>query len=218
MIVVMLRKFKKAHEYYEFWQDDKCICKQVEPVYANLIYDHKFIYLDGTVRNLDYNINRLGSLREKATTYLYENGKCIGKMTGNGTNKKWYLLQSYTWDEIEWLGETYKLYDIFLRGQGHFLCVLKDDITVAIAEKDLVNVNGNDRYEVYIENPGLFPMLSLVLPRHNTANSQSNLYPGCEAPNTLIMNDKIADSFSKELKSKYDPNFISRIKAMDGII
>ena len=140
---------------------------------------------------------------------LATNGK-LGHILGK--TRKTGFLKGYAYYEIVFGDEIYEGYEVGFGHKGLYLCVYKNDRLIAIIDKKLVTINFKDAYTVYMEDATCtLPILAFLTYYDVT------VYGDLMDVAVLSAKERIVVTPQKELIAKYDPNFIPRIKAMEGI-
>ena len=150
-----------------------------------------------------------GSLKERLSFKLYENGVRIGTFAGA---TKGLFFKGYTYYELEYQGRACALYAVGLGTKGLYLCLYQGDRLLAEAEKDMVVKDYKDTYTLYLESAADFPILSAALLYYDVVS-----YGDFMELSVRSVKRTISITRNKELLAKYDPDFIARIRIMDGI-
>lgn len=102
---------------------------------------------------------------------------------------------------------TYQLYAIGLGKEGNKFPVYKDDIQIALIEKDCIVYNNLDEYRIYAIDEGISFVtfvFGLYIDVLMYGNRGEKMKESVQKTYNLTTN--------KELRSKYDPTFIERCK------
>lgn len=143
------------------------------------------------------------------------NLKCAEILVDNNCSQMSYCIEKgknifsnrYYW-QIDYLGRLYKCYEIGLGKKGTFYCIFCDDETVAIIVKNPKMKFNSTHYDCYSYNNVPFEILLAF----NVYIDIFKYYPS-----KSVYSNKTLHSWQKWLLAKYDPNFIPKIKAQDGI-
>lgn len=211
MIVHMQQDQARRANSYSFWQDGALVCKMAAPVVPSILGEHyQFQYQDGTVREMLLEPRGKGSLKDRLSYYFLEGGEQVGSICGAAVKKGWAFFRGYMYNDITYHGRKFALYEVGLGSEGLFFCLYEGNRLVAVADKKLIVHNWLDHYMLYLEEDDLFPLFSMVMvycdvTRFGNADEleQSEIGYAYRTP-------------QKELRAKYDPAFIPRIKARDG--
>lgn len=99
-------------------------------------------------------------------------------------------------------GEEYKAYEVGLGRKGIYLCVWAQDSIVAEISKDPVMKSFECSYEVYSDGTISEALLFLMCVYWDL----TKYYPRGAANQRFVLN-----TWQKEMKNKYDPDFINRV-------
>ena len=104
--------------------------------------------------------------------------------------------------------EIYNAYEVGFGRKGIYLCVWKNDQLIAVISKKIHTKNFESNYSIYAENCQNFELLIIIsaywdISRYFVSSSGEEWH-------TLY-------TWQKELKNKYDPEFIPKIKEIDKI-
>lgn len=135
----------------------------------------------------------------------------IGKFVSR-THKTGKLFSGYAYFELNFKDRQYIGYEVGLGADGIALCLYYNDTMVALIDKNTKVVNFCDEYAMYLSDESLLSIAALYAVYYDMlkfANiGEVKLFS--ETQTYLI-------THNKELKEKYDPDFIQQIKSMDGI-
>lgn len=152
------------------------------------------------------------SITDRVTFRIYDQDHYIGHILGK-TQKVNRFLGSYPYYEYVDNEETYCIYEVGFGSKGLYLCFYRGDELLCIVEKELVTVNYRDRYKGYFADKALLPIVTTFMIYYDVVSYGDFLDVAVFSRKKSVVN-----TFQKELKKKYDPNFVPRIKEMDGII
>ena len=127
------------------------------------------------------------------------------------TKKVKGLFQSYQYRKINDNNQNFYMYEVGLGSKGLFLCFYKEDELIAIADKTLTVVNFQDEYKIYaISENFIRPIMALLIQYDMTAHGDV-----MDVAVHSVVHKKV-NTIQKELITKYDPEFIPRVKAMQA--
>ncbi len=106
----------------------------------------------------------------------------------------------------------YKIYEVGRKREGTYFCIYADDVLVAMIKKSIKTNRNSTYYEIFSERNVPKELLLVI----NLYIDLVRYYPDSRETNTYSTECKITTQ--KELQAKYDPDFIPRIKAMQGIV
>ena len=145
------------------------------------------------------------TIKQEFFTLIIANEQCIVYYCGKkGTN----FLNGISFWTITYQGREYTFYEV---GKGHkaiYLCIWENDNIVAISSKNTNCKKYGSEYDLYFENQAL--PLEIVL-SINLCWDLMRFWPDSDEGSPTL------NTWQKELKNKYDPDFIPRIKKLDGI-
>lgn len=124
--------------------------------------------------------------------------------TKKGSN---FINGIYYW-ELHYKGDMYRAYEVGMKSKGIYLCVYKNNELVAIVSKAMKTKHFSGSYEIYAENDVLVEILLLLSSYWDVVRWAD--VESCSVNHAL-------NTWQKELKEKYDENFISAIKKKHGI-
>ena len=190
---------------------DESICIATCPVVSGEV-NVEIGYDDNTFeQELRYNPNVSGSLKERLLFKFYEKGNFISDVNFEYKKVKGFL-QSYNYFSINYQGYKYSLYEVGFGSKGLYLCIYKDDELIATADKDLKVVNYKDTYTIYIKDRQYF-RVCMPLIMHYEVTHNGNM---TELAVRSVRRTKV-NTVSKELRAKFDPEFIAKVKEMNNI-
>lgn len=195
-------------------QENKTIATAISPFEKGQL-NIEIDYLDNNKFRLYYNPNdaSLGtSFTDRFSFKLLCNEIVVGHIVGKNQKVKG-LFQSYSYRIMNFQNTNYYLYEVGFGNDGLYLCIYKENELIAIADKDLKVINYKDHYTVYALNENYLKIL-LPLIMHYDITAHGDMM---EIAVRSVRKKKV-NTIQKGLIAKYDPNFIPRIKAMDGII
>lgn len=129
------------------------------------------------------------------------------------TKKILFLPIGYEYDEIEYNGRIFTIYESGLGANQHFFSLYENNCVVAVIHKDDRVINYLNTYTLYAENSVNMDMaLIYAMFLESTAF--------CDRTAGLGYSDVNIPHYSaqKELRDKYDPSFIQRVKMNDGVM
>lgn len=151
------------------------------------------------------------SLVDRLAFRLFDKDHYIGYITGkNKIIKK--LFASYPYYEYVENDALYQVYEVGFGRKGLFLCFYRDDRLFCIVEKELTTINHKDHYTCYLTNPEYLPVISSFVIYYDVTQYGDFFEITMYSKKTAVVN-----TYQKELKAKFDPNFIPKIKALEGI-
>jgi len=149
-------------------------------------------FTDTTTKN-NFQITKSAEIQvDKEKTYVYY---CIQK----GIN---LFKNEYYW-QIDYLGKSYKCYEIGLGKKGTYYCIYNNNETVAILKKNPITKENETKYDCYSYED--FPIE--ILTSFNIYFDLNKYYPSKN-----IYSNKTLHSWQKWLLNKYDENFIKKIE------
>lgn len=172
------------------------------------------VRLPDDLRKLIFNPNDTShgtSLRDRLTFRLYDKDHEIGSIAGR-TQKVNKLFGSYPYYEYVENGETYLVYEVGFGMKGLYLCFYKNDSLFCIVEKELTTVNFKDKYKCYMTDDRYLSVVTAFVIYYDTVSYGDILDKAVYSRKKAVVN-----TYQKELKAKFDPNFIPKIKALEGI-
>ncbi|MEG2813596.1 MAG: hypothetical protein RSA79_03250 [Oscillospiraceae bacterium] len=156
----------------------------------------------------------LSGAKTSQITQVYCNDQPVGRIYPDIVPlKKFLFIQvGYDFFSIELYNRHLIAYNVGLGREKHFICFYENDILVAMIHKIDLTINFKDNYVIYAQDETLYEYLcvfNLYFDSHTSADcSEYGEYSAVES-NLLTIQE--------ELTSKYDPDFIPRIKALDGV-
>lgn len=147
-------------------------------------------------------------------TIISENNVQIGEISSKVfvTKKILFLPIGYEYNEVLYRGRTYHMYESGLGANQHFFSIYFEGKTIAVIHKDDRVVNYLNTYTLYAETEEEMEVALIC-----TMFLESTAF--CDR--TAGIGYKVEDSpyytTQKELRDKYDPNFIPMIKEMHEI-
>lgn len=191
--------------------DDKSVCTAISPFEKgclNITMD----YQNGEKERLYYNPSdtSFGSgLIDRMSFKLFDSdNQVIGTVRGENKKVKGFL-QSYSYRVFTKKDHSYFLYEVGFGNKGLYLCIYEDDELIAIAEKELTVINYKDIYTVYaLSLSNLSDIMALIMHYDVTA------YGDIMEISLLSVRKKKVNTVQKELISKFDPDFITKVKEL----
>lgn len=139
---------------------------------------------------------------------ISKNGRAIGGIEQAEVQQKKFLFVSVGYDyfKIHFEDSEYELYEIGLGENQHYLCICQGDTTVAIVHKPMEVKSHLDTYVVYIEYEKYKDLACIAaLFIDGFEYSSDNEIAGSKIKEEYL-------SFNKELKKKFDSEFLERVK------
>ncbi len=121
------------------------------------------------------------------------------------------FLKNFFYWAIEYNNVYYKVYEVGGKEEGRYFCFYAGDTLIAIIKKDPKIIHNSTNYEMYFEHYVPKEMLLVV----SLFIDLTRYYPDVDRAKR---SSEYSITRIKELKEKYDPTFIPRIKAMEGIV
>lgn len=163
-------------------------------------------YPDQSRQWLYHEPNRGTSLRERLSFHLYEGERKVSSIC-ELTRKQKGFLQSYAYRTMEYQGLHYDLYEVGFGHKGLYLCIYRETELIAIAEKELTTINYKDRYTIYsLDGAELKAIIPLLLHYDLTQ------YGDMMDISLYSKKKRVVNTIQRELKAKYDPLFIERVR------
>lgn len=110
-------------------------------------------------------------------------------------------------------GQEYRCYEVGIGKKQHYFCVFRGETTVAVIHKADIVKNCKNTYVIYIDDKYV-PYIGIIALSVYIDTFFCHNFGDLAAIGT---EDTSYYSAQKEVREKYDPGFIPRIKAMDGI-
>lgn len=152
------------------------------------------------------------SVEDRYKFKIFESGNQVGEIRSL-TKKAPGFLQNYWYLELEIKGQKYTMYEVGFGNKGLYLCFYKDDKElVAIADKEIIVKNFKDNYTVYSLSDEHKEFITLLLIQYDLTHHEDFMETAVYHKRNTIVN-----TISKEAKTKYDPDFIPKVKAMHGV-
>lgn len=137
----------------------------------------------------------------------YRIGSELGKIYYCGKKGTNFLNGIYFWT-FEMSDQIIEAYEVGFGRKGIYLCLWCNNSIVAIISKDMHNKNFESSYQIFAENKDKMPLMIIATSFWDI--TRYFVTASSEEWHTL-------NTWQKELKNKYDPTFIPRIKAMENI-
>ena len=148
-------------------------------------------------------------LEERMAFRIHEDNAPVGKMVGR-TMRTGRLLGGYPYYEVDYRGEAYSGYEIGLGREGLYQCLYKGDQLIFTAEKALKTVNYQDHYEGYLLDRKDLDVALPFLVYYDVIE-----YGDLMEVSMGSVKKKVVHTVSKELKAKFDPDFIPKVTALE---
>lgn len=171
-------------------------------------------FSDATQLKLYYNPydTSMGTaLKDRLSFKVLQEGCFLGKILGK--TKSVGFLKSYPYYEITFDNEVYYVYEVGFGSKGLYLCVYKGDMLIAIVDKALRVINYKDSYVAYLLNEQYAKIVTAFVVYYDVT-----AYGDLMQIALLSVKERRVNTVQKDLIEKFDPNFIPRIKAMEGIV
>lgn len=172
-------------------------------------FETEIVYDDMRKQNLYYNPQDTtwgNTLKDRMSFKVFVDKNKVGSIVGGQTKKVSGFLQSYNYYEFTLENETYYGYEVGFGKKGLYLCIYKGEELIAIVQKNLKVVNFKDSYVAYLEDE---KYMSVVVPF--SIYYDVTAYGDVMEWSTLSIKEKRVNTTSKELRSKYDADFIKRV-------
>ena len=147
---------------------------------------------------------------ERMSFKIFEDNNKVGHIVGK--TQKTGFLKAYPYYEFEYNQKLYYGYEVGFGSKGLFLCIYDGEKLIAIVDKKLRVVNFRDSYTAYVEGEQYVPV---VVPF--TLYYDSATYGDVMDIAVVSIKEKRVNTVQKELIAKYDPTFIPKVKAMEGL-
>lgn len=144
-------------------------------------------------------------LKQEAGKFNLDNE--AGKIYYCGKKGSNFLNGIYYWN-FQLSGVNYDIYEVGFGRKGLFYCIWRNNCLCAIISRKLHSKHFGGSYTIYAEE-FLKDSLLIML---NVFWDITRFYPSESSEETISLK-----TWQKELKNKYDPSFIPRIKSMHGI-
>lgn len=158
-----------------------------------------------------YDASYGAKLKDKLSFKVLQNDMLVGKILGQ--TKTVGFLKSYPYYEFTFHNDLYYGYEVGFGSKGLYLCIYKGEQLVAIVDKDLRVINYKDSYTAYLLD-GQYAKAVVALVAYYDIVAYGDLMQIA----LLSVQERRVNTIQKELIAKYDSSFISRIKAMEGIV
>ncbi len=215
----MIYKIKQTKTNFSMqWivtQGDNLICT-VDAPYKGYYFDANITFSNNKQYRMYFNPHDTTygkKLEDRLSFKIFDqNNNLIGNFVGR-TKRTGKLFGGYLYYELNISDTQYIGYEVGRGAEGIALCLYRDDKLLSICDKNTKIINFKDEYSIYCENEEdiyISTLFTIYYDMARFANMQEiKLYS--ETDNYVV-------TFNKELKAKYDPEFIPRIKAIDGIV
>lgn len=146
--------------------------------------------------------------RNKMLYVISANGRAVGGIEQAEVQQKKILFVSLGYDyfQIHFYDSEYELYEIGLGENQHYLCICQGETTVAIVHKPMEVKSHLDTYVVYLEYEQYRDIACIAALFIDGLEYSSD----DEIAGSRIKEEYI--SFNKELKEKFDLEFLERVK------
>lgn len=146
-------------------------------------------------------------LSDRLSFKIFREDEKVGTIVGR--TKKTAFLKAYAYYDFVLDSKQYYGYEVGFGRDGLFLCVYHEEKLIAIVEKSLRVVNFKDKYTAYVENPADLNTV-LLLSIYYDATAYGDVMEIAVAS----IKEKHVNTVQKELKDKFNSDFISKIKDM----
>ena len=106
-------------------------------------------------------------------------------------------------------GDEYFLYEVGFGHKGLYLCIYRGEELIAIADKELTVINYQDKYTVYTKNDEFIQFIMPLIMHYDITK-----YGDVMDISLRSVKKSVVNTIQKELRAKYDPNFILQIKQL----
>lgn len=146
--------------------------------------------------------------KNKMLYVISENGRAVGGIEQAEVQQKKILFVSVGYDyfQIHFHDSEYELYEIGLGENQHYLCIRQGETTVAIVHKPMEVKSHLDTYVVYLEYESYKEIACIAALFIDGLEYSSD----DEIAGSRIKEEYL--SFNKELKEKFDLEFLERVK------
>lgn len=172
-------------------------------------FETEITYDDSSRQTLYFNPSNKtwgSNVKDLMSFKVLVNQNKVGSIVGGQYKKVPGFLQSYNYYEFVLENEVYYGYEVGFGKKGLYLCIYKGEELVAIVQKNLKVVNYKDSYVAYLEDE---KYMSVVVPF--SIYYDVTAYGDVMEWSVLSVKEKRVNSTSKELRSKYDADFIKRV-------
>lgn len=173
------------------------------------------IRLSNAIRKLIYepsNTSYGEKLEDRLAFRVFDKDHYIGFIVGKNKMVK-KLFGSYPYYEYMENDVLYEIFEVGFGRKGLYLCFYRNNQLFCIVEKDITTVNYKDHYTCYLSDSADLPVVTAFVTYYDVTQYGDLFEVSLYSRKTAVVN-----TYQKELKAKFDPSFITRIKAMDGII
>ena len=214
-MICRLKQFKTSFNMsWKVWNKNEILCN-VESPFETSNYTIYFAFSNGDKYRMYYNPfdKSFGKkIEDRLSFKIFDpNESLIGKFVGR-THKTGKFIGGYQFYELNLYDKQYIGYEVGRGRQGVALCLYLNNELIGIIDKNTTVINFQDDYNIYLTDSKYLEIATLFDIYYDSTKfsdvGEIALYSQKE---TYMV------TTNKELKNKYDPNFISRIKAMDGI-
>lgn len=145
-------------------------------------------------------------------TEVTVNGTIVGTIRPkvHVTKKVLFLPIGYAYDEFVYNGEVYSVYNSGLGRDQHYISIYKGESVIAVQHRDDLVLDYLGKSTLYAVDAEAMELM-LIYAMYMEATEFCNLYVEAERSRQ----DCSYYTKQKELRDKYDPSFIPRIKAME---
>lgn len=146
--------------------------------------------------------------KNKMLYVISENGKAVGGIEQAEVQQRKILFVSLGYDyfQIHFHHSEYELYEIGLGEDQHYLCIRQKETTVAIVHKPMEVKSHLDTYVIYLEYENYKDIACIAALFIDGLEYSSD----DEIAGSRIKEEYL--SFNKELKEKFDLEFLERVK------
>ena len=200
MIFKCIQKERLPLSWHEFTENGNIICTSEIPKAG---YGKLFLGADCFELKIDSVFKPIK---------IYRNGVEYGTLSPKicVTKKVAFLKTGYEYYELSLPFGTFLIYESGLGAGQHYYSIYKDDTVLAVIHKPDRVVNYLDSYTCYLENrEDFFPTALYCLFLESAA------YFNIDATGNVVDNTSTYTA-QQELREKYDPTFIPRIKQKEG--
>lgn len=146
---------------------------------------------------------------QRLSTYfvLDDNDNCIGEINYEPYKLQKHIILNYHIIIFKYREKKYDIFEIgFGNKDGQYFCVYKDNQLIAVFQNNYPNEYGKALYTIYSQDNDAIELSFLAAYWFLKREYRYNAEQGSSRYITMY----------KEIKDKYDPEFINRIKQIDG--
>ena len=117
--------------------------------------------------------------------------------------------------ELELFGHSLQMYRVSMGKKGQYVCCYDGGQLIGMIEKDIKVKNDLDTYTIFVEDDKYANALCVMCLNYDISNyrkTQTSIFTFTKS------NRYDAVTSNPDILNKYDPSFIPRVKAMEGIV